>query len=543
MSEQSQERTLVTLTIDGKEASVPEGTNLIEAARTVGIEIPHYCYHPHLSVPGNCRMCQVEVRGQPKLTIGCNTAVKEGMEVLTHLSSEAVRKTQAATLEFILINHPLDCTVCDQSGHCKLQDYHFEYNARPSRFLESKVRKAKAKPLGPEVILDGERCIMCTRCVRFCDEITKTSELGMFNRGDRSEIGVYEGRELNNALDATVVDLCPVGALTHRRWRFNTRIWFTREIDGICPGCSTGCNVKVASRDGQIVQVKARLNDNVNKEWLCNEGRYGFHRFLPENRVQAPSIEGRDAAWEELQGAVSRTLTGKVLVMLAPDLLLEEYDACQRYLKGLDAETTVVLAYRERQLNDVEKVLVSPDYAANFRGAQFAGLIEGDLEAQYTNALHEITKGAFDAVLMVGDHAIDAAAAADEQLWTEEVWGNTALVACISDADSVAATFARVRIPLSTILEKAGLLVNRYGWLQYTGQILGGRTPGRAVWRVLQLLSKSEISKAVTDRDRTVEYLRSESRLQGVTVAQIKDRGVQLDALTGDDAQRGSVAS
>ena len=191
---------MVNLTIDGKAARVPKGTNVIEAARSIGIEIPHYCYHPNLSVPGNCRMCQVKIEGAPKLMIGCHAQVQEGMIVKTHNTSEEVKTAQAATLEFILINHPLDCTVCDQAGHCKLQDYHFEYNAKPSRFTEDKEHKVKAVPLGPTVHLDGERCIMCTRCIRFCDEVTKTSELGMLNRGDRSEIAVNPGRELNNAL-------------------------------------------------------------------------------------------------------------------------------------------------------------------------------------------------------------------------------------------------------------------------------------------------------------------------------------------------------
>ncbi|RIL10086.1 MAG: hypothetical protein DCC75_05095, partial [Proteobacteria bacterium] len=241
----SPQKEMVELSIDGKPVRVAKGTNLIEAAKTIGVDIPYYCYHPHLSIAGNCRMCQVRVKGAPKMEIACNTQVRAGMEVQTHLTSQEVADSQAATLEFILINHPLDCTVCDQAGHCKLQDYHYEYNARPSRFVEDKVHKVKAEPLGPTVILDGERCIMCTRCVRFCDEVTKTSELGMLNRGDRSVIAVNPGRVLDNPLSGTVVDLCPVGALTHRSWRFNTRIWFTKQTDSICPGCSTGCNVKV----------------------------------------------------------------------------------------------------------------------------------------------------------------------------------------------------------------------------------------------------------------------------------------------------------
>ena len=238
---------LVTVFIDGVEVKVPKGTNLIETAKLAGVEIPHYCYHPHLSIAGNCRMCQVQVEGQPKLTIGCNTGAAEGMKVRTQVSSEAVAEAQRATLEFILINHPLDCTVCDQAGHCKLQDYYYDYNAKPSRFLEEKVHKVKAEELGPEVMYDGERCIVCTRCTRFCEEVPKTSELGVFNRGDSSVIGAYPGKQLDNPFSGTVVDLCPVGALTHKRWRFNTRIWYTQEVDSICAGCSTGCSVKVST--------------------------------------------------------------------------------------------------------------------------------------------------------------------------------------------------------------------------------------------------------------------------------------------------------
>ncbi|MCB0334449.1 MAG: (2Fe-2S)-binding protein, partial [Bdellovibrionales bacterium] len=255
MSENGHTQEMVTLTVDDQEVTVAKGTNLIEAAKQAQSEVPYYCYHPHLSVPGNCRMCQVEVEGAPKLMIGCHTQAQDGMIVRTHRTSEAVKKAQASTLELILINHPLDCTVCDQAGHCKLQDYHFEYNAKPSRFLEEKNHKVKAQPLGPTVILDGERCISCTRCVRFCEEVTGTGELGLLNRGDKNVIAVHPDKQLDNPLSGSVVDLCPVGALTHRNWRFNTRMWFTNATDSICPGCSTGCNVRVYERDGKVVNV------------------------------------------------------------------------------------------------------------------------------------------------------------------------------------------------------------------------------------------------------------------------------------------------
>lgn len=466
---------LVELTIDDKVVQVPAGINLIEAARVAGSDIPYYCYHPHLSVPGNCRMCQVEVEGQPKLTIGCNTQVKGGMKVRTQVTSKKVEDTQAATLEFILINHPLDCTVCDQAGHCKLQDYHYEYNARPSRFLEDKVHKAKAKPLGPTVMLDAERCILCTRCVRFCDEVAGTSELGMFNRGDRSEIGIFEGRELTNALSGTVVDLCPVGALTHKKWRFNTRIWFTKETDSICPGCSTGCNVKVAVRDQEVVQVKARLNSAVNKEWLCDEGRYGFQRFLPKDRITSHSVRGADVSLAQATQAAGSLREGETLVLLSPDLLLEEYALTQAFLDGYLSRYHAALQFRSRPLDKVEQLLVSPDYAANFRGAQMIGLVKGasddEIEQHYDSALDKLKRGMFQNVVLVGDRALGVVEQKDEQLMAA-ISAIKLSVGILADANNPVVERLTVVFPEKTILEKSGLLVNRSGRVQYSERVI-----------------------------------------------------------------------
>lgn len=531
---------MVTLTIDGKQVQVPKGTNLIEAAKTAGIEVPHYCYHPHLSVAGNCRMCQVSVKGQPKMTIACNTNVAEGMEVATHHTSKDVADSQAAVLEFILINHPLDCTVCDQAGHCKLQDYHFEYNARSSRFLEEKVHKVKALPLGPTVMLDGERCIMCTRCIRFCDEVTKTSELGMLNRGDQSVIAVSPGKELDNPLSGSVVDLCPVGALTHRKWRFNTRIWFTKQTDSICPGCSTGCNVKVAERDGQVVQVKARRNDAVNKEWLCDEGRYGFDRFLPKHRVdQAYTNKGGVAAETtvlDVLGALKGTL--KTLTVLAgPDLLLEEYYLLRQILLRSASVSRAVIAYRGRSLSPVEEILISPDYAANFRGAQLTGLVSELPESEYQEVLGKIRRKEIEHILILGDRAIDTRDI--DAALLDGVRSAKVSAAVVADRESPLASAASFVVPGRTILEKSGLLVNRSMRLQYTQNVVPLRDGTMPEWRFLAMLAEmagiklvSGDLKAMSDRDITRWYLGSDPFIsaQGLTIQAIKEGGVQLQA-------------
>lgn len=534
---------LVSLTIDGKEVRVPKGTNVIEAARSIGVEIPYYCYHPHLSVAGNCRMCQIKVEGQPKLSIGCNTPVAEGMKVVTSHTSPEVAEAQAATLEFILINHPLDCTVCDQAGHCKLQDYHYEYNARPSRFLEDKVHKVKAEPLGPTVMLDGERCILCTRCVRFCDEVTGTAELGVLNRGDKSVIAINQGRELNNPFSGTVVDLCPVGALTHRAWRFNTRIWFTKETDSICPGCSTGCNVKVAVRDGEIVQVKARLNSAVNKEWLCDEGRYGFQRFVPSQRVLAPHVEGREANLvDALQRAKPCITQSPLTVFVSPALKLEEYALLKKFLEGVAPAATVIVAHRERTLTELERILIAPDYSADFRAAEFAGLISQVSSTAYADAVNRLLGGEIANALFVGDLSLAWSDQTPEMV--EAVRKLKSSIALIADAAHPAAQSVVV-LPSRTVLEQSGLMINRSHRLQYADRIMDAPLGSEPVWRWLAMIGERcgvKLSSAAADRERSLEYIASEPRLLGLRLSSIKPGGIDLKEFRPGEVSSASLS-
>lgn len=525
--------TMVTFKIDGKEVSVPKGTNVIEAAKKLGIEIPHYCYHPNLSIAGNCRMCQVEVKGRPKLEIGCNLVGQDGLEVLTQNTSATVKRAQEATLEFILINHPLDCTVCDQAGHCKLQDYHFEYNAKESRFIEDKVHKVKAEPLGPTVMLDGERCIMCSRCVRFCDEVTKTSELGLINRGDRTMIAISPDRPLNNPLSGTVVDLCPVGALTHKEWRFNTRIWFTKQVDSICPGCSTGCNVKVAVRDNEVVLVKGRANQAVNKEWLCDEGRYGFQRFAPKNRVQKILVRGKESTLDEGLKAFQHLKEGSTLVVLSSRLMLEDYYVIKKFVDAYAKSAKVVIGYKERKLTEVEAILISPDYAANFKAAQFVGLVSQDtsvLEGDYKQALQDLKQAKYQNVLFLGENPICSNDLDNNlQLAISEV---KLSIATICDADSKLAHVCKIVIPGRTCLEKSGLMINRGQRLQYLERALDFPSNAEPEWRLLNRAADMlglKIVTAETEREVTLSLLKSDSRLKDLSIAKIKNElGVSL---------------
>lgn len=292
----------VKLKIDDQEVEVEAGTSILEAAKTIGNTIPHYCYHPGLSVDGNCRMCLVKVEKMPKPVIGCKTPVSEGMVVQT--KTEEVKKMQQNIMEFLLINHPLDCPTCDQAGECRLQDYYMDYDRIPSRFKEEKVHKDKMVDLGAGVMLDEERCIICRRCVRFCEEIAGVKELYVQERGDHSMVATFPGKKMENPYSGCTVDVCPVGALTSEDFRYKKRVWFLTSTDSVCPGCSRGCNITVDHADrNKVYRLKPRHNPDVNDYWMCDYGRYDY-KFINENRRLKPAYRKdgelvEDVAYEE----------------------------------------------------------------------------------------------------------------------------------------------------------------------------------------------------------------------------------------------------
>lgn len=298
------------VTINGKQITVPRGTPILRAAAMLGFNIPHFCYHPALSAPANCRMCLVEVEKARKLEPACYLKVTDGMVV--HTDNPKVQAARRAVLEFILVNHPVDCPICDQAGECKLQDYYMAYDARPSRLTTKKNGKAKAYPIGPHVVYDGERCILCTRCVRFCDEVTGTSELTVVERGDRSEIRTFPGRELDNDYSMNVTDICPVGALTTRDFRFKCRVWLMSSTDSICTGCARGCNVHLEHFQGTTQRYRPRFNPDVNEYWMCDPGRLSY-KALHTDRISDIRIDQETTdAWPRAARRLGATLTAKL---------------------------------------------------------------------------------------------------------------------------------------------------------------------------------------------------------------------------------------
>jgi NADH-quinone oxidoreductase subunit G len=305
---------LVTVNIDGKDIAVPKGTNVIEAARQLGIEIPHYCYHPKLTIAGNCRMCLIEmgmpamdpatkapimdaatgrqkINWIPRPQIGCATNASPGLHVKTN--SPMAREAREGVTEFLLINHPLDCPICDQAGECKLQEFSTEYGRGYSRFVEQKNVKPKRTQLGPRVTLDDERCILCSRCVRFSKEVAKDDVLGFVDSGSYSTLTCYPGKQLANNYSLNTVDICPVGALTSTDFRFKMRVWFLKQTPSIDTESSVGANTEVWSREGVIYRVTPRQNDGVNDTWMADSGRLLYKQVKADNRLLAPGDQRR----------------------------------------------------------------------------------------------------------------------------------------------------------------------------------------------------------------------------------------------------------
>ena len=274
--------------IDGKELDVPAGTTVIQAGLMAGIEIPHFCWHPDLPVDGNCRMCLVEIEKMPKLQIACNTVVSDGMVVRT--TSEKAVQAHRTTLEFLLVNHPIDCPVCDQAGECYLQDQYMEHGLHDSKVQpEEKVRKRKVVDLGP-IMLDAERCVLCSRCLRFEANVTGTNSFEFVNRGDHTQISTFENRPIMHNYAGNLADVCPVGALLSHDFRFKMRVWFLEATDSVCPGCSTGCNIFIDHRDGEAQRLRPRRNVEVNKSWMCDVGRKEYKEIAIDTRVSAARV-------------------------------------------------------------------------------------------------------------------------------------------------------------------------------------------------------------------------------------------------------------
>jgi len=507
---------MVKLTIDGREMEFAEGTSLFDACREArGEALPHFCYHPDLPIAGVCRLCQVEIEGMPKLTIAFNTTVRDGMVV--HTRSERVRKAARQILEMHLINHPVDCPICDQAGECGLQDQYMEYGLYESSVeKDEKVHKAKAQVIGPHVILDKERCVLCSRCVRFCDHVTGTSELGIFNRGDRAEIGIAPGKDLNNPYSLNTVDICPVGALTSRDFRFKKRVWLLKGTPSVCPGCATGCNVRIDHEADRIYRLKPLYNAEVNGRWMCDRGRLEYRQVHAESRLTEPLVADGDerhaVEWPELWERLASLDRGG-LAVASPGQTLEELVLFARLGAVLCGEGKVCGGPTEAGRGEGDDLLISGDRTPNRRSLAWLGLEEpagADLVARAGGTV----------IVYGGDPVAEAPGFAEAAAHGTLVYLGT--------HRNATCEAARIVVPMSAWAEKDGIFANKAGRLQAVRRAVARPGEAREDWRFL-----ADWLGRVTDEPQPAG-LPELRRLVSETVPDVA--GVDLNALPATGA-------
>jgi NADH-quinone oxidoreductase subunit G len=476
---------LITVNIDGKEIAVPKGTNVIEAARRANVDVPFYCYHPKLTVVGNCRMCLVEMgmpavdpatkapimdpaTGKQKInwgrgpTIACAANVAPGLHVRT--TTPVVKECREGVMEFLLINHPLDCPICDQAGECKLQEQSTGYGRGYSRFIEQKNVKPKRTLLGPRVMLDDERCILCSRCIRFSKEIAGDDVLGFTDRGSYSTLACYPGKKLENNYSLNTVDICPVGALTSTDFRFKMRVWFLRQTNSIDTESSVGANTVVWSREGAVYRITPRQNDGVNDTWMADSGRLLYKDIRGQGRLVSVRVNGAESALDFAVRAAAELLkAGAVAVVGSGRSSVEEQFLTKKLSAAAKAQAWLV-----SRLGEGDRLLISADRNPNVRGALVTGLVPGLPSARLDSLGAKIDSGAVRTVVSVGEDLAAAGLSAGQLAKVSVVYLGTH-----ANATSEA---ARVVIPTLTVFEKNGTFVNQQFRIQRFAKAVPGPT-------------------------------------------------------------------
>jgi len=524
----------------------PTPTTMIQACNFGKVEVPHYCFHPKLPISGNCRMCLVEFGtpalgpdrkailnpdGTPKISksprpaIACATPISPGMEIYTN--TPAVKQMREGVLEFLLINHPLDCPICDQAGECKLQEYSVDYGQATSRFAEAKVHKPKRVDLGPRIVLDDERCILCTRCIRFTRDIVGDDALGIVNRGGHNTLSAYPGRPFNNNYTLNTVDICPVGALTSKDFRFQMRVWFLKETKSLCTSCATGCNIVIGSREDKIYRFEPRENDAVNACWMCDYGRLNYKWIGREDRlveVRSPKSEVRSpqARWAEaIKGAaekLSAVEAGSVAIIASARQTNEELYLLSQLAKKIGALTDSI-----PHEGQGDKLLVSADRNPNSNGSRLAGIAADPMGSNLPKITEGIRAGRIKTLFVVGEdvtrHGIDAALLGKlETLMVSDV------------LSSQTTKLAHYVFPGCAHAEKRGTFTNTKGRLQKFMKAVEPPGDARPEWEFLR-----ELVQRVTGQNGGVsleglfdQMAKDIPALAGLTWAALGDTGVTV---------------
>lgn len=530
----------VTINVDGQEVKVPAGMNIIEAAALAGKEVPHYCYHPKLPVVGNCRMCLVEMgmpmrdratgepvldeNGKPKIgwmpkpAIGCGTNASEGMHIKT--DSKLVKDCQNGVMEFLLVNHPLDCPICDQAGECRLQEFATDYGRGYSRFVEKKNVKPKRTVLGPRITLDDERCILCTRCIRFLQEVPKDDVLGIVDRGSYSTLTCYPGMKLDNNYSLNTVDICPVGALTSTDFRFKMRVWFLKTTKSICTESSVGVNTTVSSREGKIYRITPRRNDAVNDTWMTDSGRDLYKQVEDKTRLTKYRVNGNNISASEAYIRFSEILpTGKVAYVGSSHMSVEEQYLFKQLIKQQPGDV-----FWRSHLGENDGILISEDRTPNFRGALLNGLIDDIPGQDFSRLASLIDSGELKNLVVYKEDITKAGLTAAQLKKINLIY--------IGTHSCETSDVAKLIIPALTVFEKSGTFVNQQFRLQKFEQAV----PGPAgvmpdittLGKVLSLLENTDF-KGVSYEEIWSAISKTVPQLANVQFGSIPETGSLLD--------------
>jgi NADH-quinone oxidoreductase subunit G len=534
---------MINVQIDGIWMQFPKGTRVIEACSQAQKFIPRYCYHPKLSSPGNCRMCLIEM-GTPKLgpdrkpivgedgkpeiawiprpQISCAQDVSEGMAIRT--DSPMVQECRKGVMEFLLINHPLDCPICDQAGECRLQEFSVEYGHGESRFLEHKVKKPKNVELGPRVTLDAERCILCSRCIRFMQEVAKDDCLGFVDRGSYSTIACHPNQPLESNYSLNTVDICPVGALTSTDFRFKMRVWFLKETRTIDVTCGTGCNIIVGSRENVIYRITPRENNDVNSVWIPDSHRLNFKYLGREDRLKAPLVKGEPVEWRTAIAIAAEMLkahsSDRIALIASARSTNEELWLTKRLIQVLDIDRQHDVLPR---VGEPDGILISADRNPNTNGAKLLGLCTGKPGGRLKKLAEGVRSGQFKVLICLGEDVTKIGLAEDELKQLD------ALIV-MDILPNRTTKHATVLLPASGWAEKRGSMINVKGRLQRLNRAVEPPSLARDDWEILrdliQALSGSNGLYAIEDVFKQMAEQTKE--FAGLSLSKIGDLGIPV---------------